>query len=83
MANLADAYPGAKFGKLTVLEVSRANVIGKRKGREFLWTKPYAQCVCECGGQWEGLIYALGKNTNSCGCVKKEMHTTHLSLIHI
>lgn len=59
---------GHQFGRLTV--ISRA---GSSKHRESQWL-----CQCDCG---EERIVCNGNlrsgNTQSCGCLKRNVHTTH------
>lgn len=60
---------GQKFGRLTV--VKRSPEVPK--SGHIQW-----ECLCDCGKE----ILALGtnlvkKNTMSCGCLRREIHTTH------
>lgn len=48
---------GMNFGKLKVIEY-----VGERKWR----------CVCDCGNTVDVRDYCLGKDTNSCGCIRFE-----------
>lgn len=58
---------GQKFGRLIVIEEH------SKKHRKIVWT-----CECECGNKVNviGSDLIRGK-TRSCGCLKKELHTTH------
>ena len=53
---------GQKFGRLLVLER-----VEKVKGQ-----KPHWICKCDCGNIKSVRGNILGRNTNSCGCLKKE-----------
>lgn len=62
------------------------NIIGKRFGRllvlENLNTKSHGstlhRCICDCGNTKDVPIsYLKSKHTTSCGCLVKDMHTTH------
>lgn len=62
------------------------NIIGQRFGRlvviENLNTKSHGstlhRCKCDCGNIKEvPLSYLKSKHTTSCGCLVKELHTTH------
>lgn len=54
---------GHKFGKLTVIKR-----IGSKKHKNskklVLW-----ECLCDCGGKINVITAALGRTTNSCGCL--------------
>lgn len=58
---------GRKYGRLTVIEKTN-----KKQGTNSIY-----KCKCDCGN----IVYVssghLGKETFSCGCLKKECHTTH------
>lgn len=58
---------GQRFGRLTVL-YRLHNIKGKTK-----WF-----CVCDCGNLKEVTLSDLKKgNTQSCGCLYKDIHTKH------
>src|SRR5690349_252046 len=66
-----DDKTGKKFGRLTVLEISRT------EGKKVFW-----KCLCECGKiveQW-GPSLSTG-HVKSCGCLRddtiRELRTTH------
>ena len=58
---------GQTFGRLEVLEFVESRQVGKNKKRFY-------KCKCSCGNEVvtsrEGLVSG---NTNSCGCLAKEM----------
>lgn len=57
-----------RFGRLTVLRYA-----GKKDRRNHLWL-----CRCDCGT--EKVVIGgnlLRGNTRSCGCLKREIHTSH------
>jgi hypothetical protein len=58
---------GKKFGRLTAIAEH------SKKHRKIIWS-----CKCECGKEVNviGSDLVRGK-TKSCGCLKKEIHTTH------
>lgn len=62
---------GKKIGRLTVLERDR-----NRTGKGAYWI-----CVCECGNRVSVSGDNLGKNVNSCGCLRsqntKSMKSSH------
>jgi hypothetical protein len=63
---------GKKFGRLTV--------IGEAPFHFTCKGAPYQQwhCRCECGKELDVLVYALLRgNTKSCGCLHKDVLTTH------
>ncbi len=49
------SYIGYKFGKLKVFNMSRKNDL------------TYAECVCDCGGTYTGLLHNIKKGKSSCG----------------
>jgi len=60
-------YAGAKFGHLTALKPTN-----KRQGTNVIW-----KCQCDCGKICYVSTGHLGRETNSCGCLKIETHRTH------
>lgn len=57
---------GEKIGKLTVIERSQSTF--SKSGKPITrWL-----CLCECGNTKIIRADALGRGTNSCGCLKKE-----------
>jgi len=59
---------GQRFGRLVVIRLN-----GKGKNGRALWG-----CMCDCGTEKTIVKGALiSGSTKSCGCLKKEMHTTH------
>lgn len=58
---------GKKYGRLTVIEKT-----DRKQGTNYIY-----KCRCDCGN----IVYVssghLGKETFSCGCLKRECHTTH------
>src|SRR4051812_28604585 len=52
---------GKRFGRLLVIELSAKS--GKTKCSHWL-------CLCDCGTKKIVSIANLGKNTNSCGCLR-------------
>ena len=57
---------GKKFGRLTVVELSRTQKV--KNGTKLYWL-----CKCECGNEIETIGSSLTTgNTKSCGCLKKE-----------
>jgi len=67
-----EQYYGQKYGRLTVRKFSEFRQSGKRfRHAMFL-------CGCDCGATYEASIYSLRSgNTASCGCLRREMMTTH------
>ena len=58
---------GSQFSRLTVLPIRE-----KRKGR------PYWRCRCECGELiWARSDQLKSGNTQSCGCLNRDIRTTH------
>ena len=51
-----------KFGRLTVIEKT-----DKKQGNNCIY-----KCKCDCGNIVEVSSLHLGKDTNSCGCLKRE-----------
>jgi hypothetical protein len=62
--------PGEVFGRLTLVEQVST------KGKRALWL-----CRCACGQTCVVNSANLGKDTNSCGCIKRET-TGQLNLSH-
>lgn len=63
---------GKRFGRLVVLEP----VAGSAPLR---W-----KCICDCGRAVERLASNLGRHTNSCGCLRKEVSSKRAreSIVH-
>lgn len=57
---------GKKYGRLTVLERDLSKPCGH--GKESYWI-----CQCDCGNKISVGKTSLGRRTNSCGCLKKEL----------
>lgn len=75
MATFKD-LTGQKFGRLTVLKVSRKVLSGKRF--RYYWL-----CECECGNKKEIRTDSLTKHlVQSCGCLKKEQDKINLTKFH-
>ena len=59
---------GQVFGRLVVISFA-----GVAKSGDALWN-----CKCSCGNDFIAKAAHLkGKDTSSCGCLKREMHTKH------
>lgn len=59
---------GRRFGRLLVVENLNVNSHGSKLHR----------CICDCGNKKDVPIsYLKSGHTTSCGCLVKEMHTTH------
>ena len=59
---------GRRFGRLLVVENLNINSHGSKLHR----------CICDCGKTKDVPIsYLKSGHTTSCGCLVKEMHTTH------
>lgn len=59
---------GRRFGRLLVVENLNINSHGSKLHR----------CICDCGKTKDVPIsYLKSGHTKSCGCLVKEMHTTH------
>lgn len=54
---------GQRFNRLIVERKTE-----KRRNGKIVWF-----CKCDCGGSIETTSDHLGKHTNSCGCIRKEM----------
>jgi Meiotically up-regulated gene 113 len=65
---------GLTYGKLTVVEFSH---IANTSGRNAYW-----KCVCDCGNETTVGSQHLGKGTNSCGCLAKELSSKRIKKIH-
>ena len=68
MAHVSKA--GNRYGRLTVLELDESKA-GGRQGFYYI-------CQCDCGKIVSVRGNILGKNTKSCGCLKKEQDTRNL-----
>lgn len=63
---------GQKFGRLTVIKRDESRLIGGKK-------RTYWLCKCECGNIVSVRADQLGKDSNSCGCLKVEQDKINLS----
>jgi hypothetical protein len=64
--------PGARFGRLTVLEPVEGHAKAGRKYR----------CRCDCGGESMPMGYRLrNEHTRSCGCLQRE-RASEANLVH-
>lgn len=62
---------GDRFGRLTVSGPKFSRKPGK-------WIRYYAPCTCDCGTEKDVLVGSLKRgSTTSCGCLRREIHTTH------
>ena len=61
---------GKRYGRLTVINIDES----KKGGRQGY----YYICKCDCGNTVSVRGNTLGKNTNSCGCLKKEQDKKNL-----
>lgn len=59
---------GKRYGKLTVIKRDI-----DKTGKRVFW-----KCQCDCGNVVSVRGDSLGRNTNSCGCVKKEQDVANL-----
>jgi hypothetical protein len=59
---------GQRFGRLIAVQSAGYNY----KHRCTLW-----RCQCDCGNTITVPLSHLGKDTNSCGCLRKDVLTTH------
>lgn len=63
---------GKKFGRLTVIKRNGTHVFPSGQKR------PTWLCKCECGNEITVFARNLKTgNTQSCGCLKRELHTHH------
>lgn len=75
MAEFKD-LTGQKFGRLTVIDISRKIQSGKRE--RYYW-----KCKCECGNMKEVRTDSLTSgNVTSCGCLKLEQDRINLTAGH-
>jgi len=65
-----NTYIGKRFGNLIVLK-EKPKADKKQRKRLFCF------CKCDCGNEKWIYKYSLGKYTNSCGCLKRKVHTKH------
>ncbi|MFB6955481.1 AP2 domain-containing protein [Streptomyces sp. NPDC056309] len=65
MARKAEAYIGARFGRLTV--------VGEAVRGQSKRGKPYIGVRCDCGSEKTIRISTLGTNAKSCGCLNSEV----------
>lgn len=61
---------GMRFGRLTVISVDETKYV-KKQGAYYI-------CKCDCGNVVSVRGNTLGKNTRSCGCIKKEQDAKNL-----
>ena len=61
---------GQRYGRLTVLKIDESKA-GGRQGYYYI-------CRCDCGNIVSVRGNILGKNTNSCGCLKREQDKKNL-----
>lgn len=67
---------GQKFGRLTVMGISKKYKSGKRQ--RYYWA-----CICDCGNKKDVRTDCLTKGlVKSCGCLKKEQDRTNLTKFH-
>jgi len=66
---------GIRYGRLVALEIDeeKTKSISKKKRQGMYW-----RCKCDCGNVVSVRGNILGKNTTSCGCVKKEQDKSNL-----
>lgn len=65
---------GKKYGRLTAIEIDKERTeLGSKKRQGAYWI-----CKCECGNEITVRGNTLGKNTLSCGCLKKEQDKENL-----
>ncbi len=75
MAEFKD-LTGQRFGRLTVISISRKVQSGKRE--RYYW-----KCRCECGNYHETRSDSLTSgNVQSCGCLHREQAIKNVSLHH-
>lgn len=68
MARTVENIVGQRFGRLLVIENLGINSHGSTLHR----------CVCDCGNIKDiPISYLKTNHTQSCGCLVKDMHTTH------
>lgn len=77
MKSRREIIPGERFGRLIVIDrvESHTTPLGKKSSKYL--------CKCDCGNQ--KLIHRtslLRSNTNSCGCLRKEIKTHHSLRFH-
>lgn len=63
----SEDYIGQRFGRLTVLSIDRENTT---KNTRYI-------CRCDCGRVVSVSRPNLRTNTRSCGCLSRELSTTH------
>lgn len=75
MAEFKD-LAGQKFGRLTVIDISKKVQSGKRE--RYYW-----RCRCECGNIKDVRTDCLTSGyVTSCGCIKKEQDKINLTKFH-
>lgn len=72
MNKLVKNLIGKRFGKLVVVEAIRRNDTIR---------KIYWNCICDCGKQKVISARCLGRNTNSCGCIKSPKQEIYMEMI--
>ncbi len=65
---------GRRFGRWTVTDKYESRAVGKKRPRKgVFWL-----CKCDCGTQkWVDSMSLSSGRTTSCGCLHKEIITTH------
>ena len=68
-----DEFIGKKFGRLTVIEA-----LPRERDAGGVLKKEMWLCSCECGNSHTSQKnHLVSGGTTSCGCLKKELRTTH------
>lgn len=65
---------GLRYGRLLVKELSH---VDPSKGRYAFW-----KCLCDCGNETIVKSAHLGKGTNSCGCLARELSAKRIKKTH-
>lgn len=65
-----DKHIGKTIGRLKILSITRHRIKGRTRCRAY--------CLCVCGNKKDiNIDHILQGKTTSCGCYRKEIHTTH------
>lgn len=64
---------GKKYGRLTAIEIDEERTSQAKKRQGAYWI-----CQCDCGNTLTVRGNMLGKQTKSCGCLKKEQDKENL-----
>lgn len=64
---------GHKYGRLTVIEFSHK----QKTSGNACW-----KCICDCGKEVTVSSSHLGRVTNSCGCLAKELSAVRIKELH-